>query len=301
MKFSGRLADFSLPDILRILIQSQKSGCLQIHFEGQTSVIYVSRGALHHAESHSVQGEKAVLEILNLDPTAEFEFIETSEMPEQSLYSDLDSLIQNGIANLENWRKLSRQHPRLTANTELLLSHAPSAAELASLTEQEQEVLQYLSGEQKVYLHHVFEQVDLDLTDLAEILVKFENSGFVQVIEEKRAELKRFFLEMANTLLAEFNSISGMKLKQEMAERLEKLISENNWKIELQNGRIVDDKMHSSSLREQTELYSQCLNHLIRFISPIYGKTFLQQVIEKVEQNLTGSVQHWITKLKLEL
>lgn len=298
MKFSGRLADFSLPDILRILIQSQKSGRLEIHFEGKTSSIYVSQGALHHSESGPFQGEKAVYAILNLDPMAEFEFIEMAEMPPQTLHSDLDTLIQNGISNLENWRKLSRQHPRLTANTEILLT---PQADTIQFDETEQEVIKFLSKERKIYLHLLLEQVNMDLMDLANLLVNLENSGLIQIVEEKRAEIKRFFLETANTLLAEFNSISGMKLKQEMSERLEKLISENNWKIELQNGRIVDDQKYSSSLQEQIKLYSMCLNHLIRFVSPIYGNNFLQQVIDKVEQNLKGSVQCWIAELKLEL
>lgn len=298
MKFSGRLADFSLPDILRILIQSQKSGRLEIRFEGHTSSIYVSHGALHHAESVSIQGEKAVFAILNLDPTAEFEFVELKEMPEQTIHSDLDTLIQNGISNLENWKKLAKQFPRLTANTEILLMGEVNNIDLSK---KEREVIEFLSKERKTHLHLLLEQVSMDLIDLANSLVNLENSGFIQVTEEKRAEIKRFFLVMSNTLLAEFNSISGMKLKQEMTERLEKLISENNWKIELQNGRIVDDKKYSSSLQEQTELYSECLNHLIRFVSPIYGNNFIQQVIEKVEQSLSGPVQHWITELKIEL
>ena len=113
--------------------------------------------------------------------------------------------------------------------------------------------------------------------------------------------MRRFFRKTANTALSEFNSISGLKLKEEMNERLERLILDKNWLIEIQNGMIVDDKIQSSSLQLQTEQYSLFLNQLFGMISPIYGKSFLQQVMDKVEQYLPGSVQYWSKELKLEL
>jgi len=298
MKFSGRFADFSLPDILRILIQSQKSGYLTVQFQGRESRVYVNQGALHHAESHGFLGNKAVFDMLNFDTTAEFEFVEQSSMPAQTLDSDLDTLIQNGISYLESWRRIIRQYPRMTVNTELLRLSDQGPE---SLSPEALHVFELLPTQQPTYMHHLLEQVHLEPPHLVEILLDLETKGLIQVLEAKQVELRRFFLESANTLLAEFDSISGMKLKQEMADRLEKLIQENNWKVELQNGRIVDDKIHGSGLMAQTQLYSQCLNHLFSLIEPIYGKSFLQQVMHKVEQNLEVSVELWVKELKLEL
>jgi len=298
MKFSGRFADFSLPDALRILIQSSKQGYLVVRHHGSESRVYVNRGELYHAQSEGLKGEKAVFNMLNFDPTAEFDFIEQSEMPAQTIRSDLDTLIQNGISYLETWRKISKRYPRFTVNTEILI--APGLPQ-ETLTGDEMQVLTLLPPEHQEPLHQLIEHSKMDPLQLVETLMLLESKHFLQVLAEERQELRQFFLETSNTLLQEFDSISGLKLKQEMAERLEKLIQENNWKIELQNGRIVDDKMHSSSLPEQTELYSLCLNHLISIVTPIYGKTFLQQVMNKVEQRLSGSVQHWISELKLEL
>ncbi|HEY9843800.1 MAG TPA: DUF4388 domain-containing protein [Candidatus Obscuribacterales bacterium] len=298
MKFSGRFADFSLPDILRILIQSHKQGNLLVRHHGNESWVFVNRGELYHAESEGLKGEKAVFNMLNFDPTAEFEFIEQSQLPAQTLHSDLDTLIQNGISYLETWRKISKRYPRFTVNTEVLVS--PGFPD-KTLTGDETQILTLLPPEQQEPLHQLIERTKMDPLHLVDTLQILEQKGYIQIQTEKHMELRQFFLETANTLLQEFDSISGMKLKQEMAERLDKLIQENNWKIEIQNGRIVDDKMHSSSLQEQTELYSLCLNHLIAMIAPIYGKTFLQQVMNKVEQSLSGPVQHWVRELKLEL
>lgn len=297
MKFSGRFADFSLPDILRILIQSQKSGCLSVQYQGNQSRVFVNHGALHHAESERFSGSKAVFHMLNFDVSAEFEFVEQAQMPEQTIDSDLDTLIQNGISYQEKWRRISRQHPRMNVNTELRWS----ASQTVDLSPDEQRLAHYLSAQQRAFMPQLLDQIDLEPGPLVDLLLNLEAKGMIQVIESKSLELRRFFLEMANTLLAEFDSISGMKLKQEMTERLEKLIQENNWKIELQNGRIVDDKMHSSDLSNQTELYSQYLGHLLKLVEPIYGKPFLQQVMQKVEQNLGGSGQLWVKELKLEL
>lgn len=298
MKFSGRFADFSLPDALRILIQSSKQGYLAVRHQGSESRVYINLGELYHAESEGLKGEKAVFNMLSFEPTAEFEFIEQSEMPEQTIRSDLDSLIQSGISYLENWRKISKRYPRFTLNTEILIE--PGLPQ-ETLTGDEMQVLTLLPAERKEPLHQLIEHSRMDPLQLVETLMLLEQKHFLRVLAEERQELRQFFLETSNTLLQEFDSISGLKLKQEMAERLEKLIQENNWKIELQNGRIVDDKMHSSSLQEQTELYSLCLNHLISIVTPIYGTTFLQQVMNKVEQRLSGPVQHWIRELKLEL
>lgn len=298
MKFSGRFADFSLPDALRILIQSSKQGYLVVWYQGAESRVYVNRGSLYHAESEGLKGEKAVFNMLNFEPTAEFEFIEQTQLPEQTIRSELDTLIQNGISYLETWRKINKRFPRFTVNTEIMLE---TGLPQETLTGDEMQVLTLLPPEHQEPLHQLLERSRLDPLQLIETLLLLEQKHYLRIVAEKRLELRQFFLEAANTLLQEFDSISGLKLKQEMAERLEKLIQENNWKIELQNGRIVDDKMHSSSLQEQTELYSLCLNHLIAMIAPIYGKSFIQQVMNKVEQRLSGPVQHWIRELKLEL
>ena len=123
MKFSGLLRDFSLPDLLRILIQGHKVGYVVIFSKGQQSRIYVKDGELHHAESEGLTGESAVFNLLTYDPNSQFEFIEeTTFLPPKTITSDLDSLIQNGIAYLEEWRKITKLYPRITVNTEISLT-----------------------------------------------------------------------------------------------------------------------------------------------------------------------------------
>lgn len=298
MNFSGRFADFSLPDVLRILVQSQKQGYLCVRHHGLESRVYISKGALQHAESEGLKGEKAVYNLLSFDPSAEFEFVEQDAASEQTIHSDLDALLNQGISYLDTWRKISKRSPRFSVNTEILVS--PGFPH-ETLTGDEMAVLTLLPAERKEPLHQLVERSKLEPVHLVETLLLLEQKGYIRILTEKRMELQQFFLETANTLLQEFDSISGLKLKQEMSERLDKLIHENNWKIEVQNGRIVDDKMHGESLQAQTELYSLCLNHMINLVTPIYGKSFLQQVMNKVEQRLSGPVQHWVDELKLEV
>ena len=295
MKFSGRFADFSLPDILRILIDSKKTGELIIEFEGLPSRIFVNTGKVSHAETPELSGQAAVYEMLNYGSSATFDFLIDAPLPKPSIFSDLDTLIQQGIIYVETWKKIQRNYPGLSPNVHVQAT--------ASTVPQDKHpiltILNTLSG--PVSLHGLMDHIDQDALVIAEQLVSLEAKGLIQFKEETRTTLRRFFLTLANTLLNEFNSISGLKLKQEMNERLEKLIEEKNWMIELQDGIIVDDKLQSLSLVEQTELYTLCLNHLLKLISPIYGDSFLQQVIKKVERVFPDTTQHWVKELKLEL
>lgn len=295
MKFSGRFADFSLPDILRILIDSQKTGELVIEFEGLTSRIFVHTGSVSHAETPALSGQAAVYEMLNYGSSATFDFLTETTLPQPTISSDLDTLVQQGIVYVETWKKIQRKYPTLAPNTHVQYVGSPDSLYNSTLIEQ----LKAFDG--PVALHGLLDQSPEEPLGLIEELLELEAKGLVQLTEETSTALRRFFLTLANTLLSEFNSISGLKLKQEMNERLEKLIEEKNWMIELQDGIIVDDKLQSLSLVEQTELYSICLNHLLKLITPIYGETFLQQVINKVERVFPDTTQHWVKELKIEL
>lgn len=295
MKFSGRFADFSLPDILRILIDSKKTGELVIEFEGLTSRIFVNTGKVSHAETPELSGQPAVYEMLNYGSSATFEFLIDAPLPQPTISSDLDTLIQQGIVYVETWKKIQRKYPNLSPNIHVQATHAATQQDNHPILL----ILNSLSA--PVSLHGLMDHIDQDSLVTAEQLVSLEAEGLIQLKEETRTTLHRFFLTLANTLLNEFNSISGLKLKQEMNERLERLIEEKNWMIELQDGIIVDDKLQSLSLAEQTELYTICLNHLLKLIAPIYGDSFLQQVIKKVERIFPDTTQHWVKELKLEL
>lgn len=295
MKFSGRFADFSLPDILRILIDSKKTGELVIEFEGLKSRIFVKTGKVSHAETPELSGQAAVYEMLNYGSSATFDFLIDAALPQSTISSDLDTLIQQGIIYIETWKKIQRKYPRLSPNIHI------QATDSATQSSKDPILLILNTLNAPVSLHGLMDHIDQDSLVIAEQLVSLEAKGLIQLKEETGTTLRRFFLTLANTLLNEFNSISGLKLKQEMNERLEKLIEEKNWMIELQDGIIVDDKLQSLSLVEQTELYTLCLNHLLKLISPIYGDSFLQQVIKKVERIFPDTTQHWVKELKLEL
>ena len=299
MKFSGRLADFSLPDVLRILVHSQKSGYLALLFKNNESRIYVSHGQLYHAESEGLQGEQAIFNLMSFDSAAEFEFHETDILPAQTLDSELDVLLQNGIAYLEDWRRLARQYPLLSMHS--LIRLPETAPSLENLAPASQDLLHLVQQHSPLRLSQLAALSALPLSVLAETLVALEQAGLVQLIGEERLELQQFFLEMANTLLAEFESISGLKLKEETILRLQKFVEENNWNIELHNGRIVGDKIRVTTLDEQKNVFSGYLRYLISLIEPIYGAVFIQQVMQKLEKRFSAPVQHWVDELKIEV
>lgn len=298
MKFSGRFADFSLPDVLRIIVHSQKTGYLAVTFKTSQSRIFVSQGQIYHAESEGLQGEKAFYNLMTYDPAAEFEFIESENIPARTIDSELDTLVQSAIDYLEDWRKLTRQYPLLSVHTVVQLQQDTVSPEVSGPA---QELLDLLREQGTLNLYQLAEMSSLSLPELAEQLFSLEKAGLLHLIGEERVELQQFFLEMANTLFSEFESISGLKLKEEVATRLQKFVEENNWNIELQSGRIVGDKIRIITLDEQKQVFSGYLKQLINLIAPIYGVTFIQQVMQKVEQRFSVPIQHWVDELKIEV
>lgn len=296
MKFSGRLADFSLPDILRILVQNPKSGALQLNLKGQEGAIYIHQGELYHAEYEDVVGEKAVFQLFTFDSDAEFEFVEAEPLQSKTIESPLDVLIQSGTAYVESWRKAAKKFPHLSGNATIYFEKEDGDVSAFGA-----EVLALLASKKSMSLSALSGALEVDAMTLSEELASLENQGMVQILSEESVELKRFFIEMANTLYAEFESISGMKLKQETLARLQKLIQENNWKIDLQNGRIVGDKIRIDTMDEQKKIFGQYLRHLIDMIVPIYGASFIQQVMDKVEKHLTRPIHHWVDELSLKV
>lgn len=300
MKFSGRIGDFSLPDILRILVQSQKTGYLSIVFKGQESRIYLAQGQLRHAYSEGRSGESAVFNVLTFDADAEFDFVEGAEIQEHTLQSDLDTLIQNGIAYLETWRKVMRQYPAYSGNTEVFLR---SGANLSVATEEQNKILVLLSAspQQSLRMHALIERLAVDVLGLIEQLEALVDAGYIHIIGEERHELKRFFSEIANTLYFEFESISGIKLKQDISRRLQAFMADNNMNIQLQNGQVVEDNTRSETIEEQKTLYGLYLNQLIHLIAPIYGNSFIHQAMAKVLKQFPETSKKWVDELKLEI
>lgn len=300
MKFSGRLGDFSLPDLLRILIQGQKVGYLAIFSKGQESRIYVQKGQLHHAQSDGLTGEGAVFHLLTYDANSEFEFLTTDFFPDKTLHSDLDTLIQNGIAYLEKWRKMTKKYPKVTINTEISLSENQASK---ADSKDEEDILQALitQSTNTLKLYQLSDILDKNIFELAEHLIELENRHIIQIIGEERLELRRFFIKLANSLYSEFESISGLKLTRDIENRFQQFVEAKGWNLVLRNGKIQEDTILTNTLEEQKIFYREYLGEMIKLIAPIYGKNFIQEVINKVKKQLPGTSEKWLQQLELDV
>ena len=60
MELIGSLEDFSLPDVFRIIEQSNKTGLLKIIFKDQEGSIYFENGRIIHSKCVKLEGEKSI-------------------------------------------------------------------------------------------------------------------------------------------------------------------------------------------------------------------------------------------------
>ncbi len=90
--FSGRVSQFKVIDILRLLASEKKTGVLSLQRGKEKGEIYVDKGSLVHAICKDGIGEDAVFSILTWTD-GNFNFIPNITTEERSIDKDTHSLL----------------------------------------------------------------------------------------------------------------------------------------------------------------------------------------------------------------
>lgn len=112
----GTLDSFSLPDVLRLLAGTGKSGCLQVHGDRGEGNVWVEAGEIVAARAERALGdapvEEVVFELLRYGEGS-FRFAPDEKAPEVGGPYEVDQTLDQASELLEEWRELELVVPSL--------------------------------------------------------------------------------------------------------------------------------------------------------------------------------------------
>lgn len=140
---SGSLEQISMPDLLQIFSVNRRTGCLQLtRAAGHVGAeVYVRDGRIEEALVTGTRGEKALYRLLGWND-GHFSFLAGRRAPSVSLQSSTDSLLMEGMRQIDELERLRVELPVASAQIERLVPTEglpeglhPVTAEIVSLVE----------------------------------------------------------------------------------------------------------------------------------------------------------------------
>jgi CheY-like chemotaxis protein len=144
----GSLSQMSIVDLLQIFSMNRKDGVLVVRREkeGMEGMIFLREGEIINATVGSAKGEKALYRIIGWD-TGKFEYIPKNFNPEVSIEKTTDSLLMEGMRQLDEWKRMEGEFPSLDSLIYLKVSPSKLSSKLRPTTK---EVLALLEFYKKV-------------------------------------------------------------------------------------------------------------------------------------------------------
>ncbi len=100
MELRGTLKDFSLADVIQLVAFGQKTGVLEIHWEGGRAALYFENGHVVHAEAPGHTGEEAVFALFGM-AEGEFRFHSGEQAPARTITLDPTNLVMEAARRLD--------------------------------------------------------------------------------------------------------------------------------------------------------------------------------------------------------
>jgi response regulator RpfG family c-di-GMP phosphodiesterase len=97
---SGNLRDMGLAEVMQVLGQARKSGCLRIVSQHRVGEIYFSEGSVVHAAFAQTTGEEAVYQILLLKD-GDFKLDPTLKPKARTMQATVESLLLEGMRRMD--------------------------------------------------------------------------------------------------------------------------------------------------------------------------------------------------------
>lgn len=144
----GSLSQMSVVDLLQIFSMNKKDGVIVVRREkeGMEGMIFLREGEIINATVGAAKGEKALYRILGWD-TGKFEYIPTNFNLEVSIEKTTDSLLMEGMRQLDEWKRMGEEFPSLDSLIYLKVPQAKLSSKLRPVTK---EVLALLEFYKKV-------------------------------------------------------------------------------------------------------------------------------------------------------
>lgn len=118
-KFTGRLADMAVVDLIQTIEISRKSGVIHLDTELGRATVYFKEGRIVDAEMGRRQGEHAIYRLLGLsEGTFEVEFRTINRTP--VIEETTQGLLMEGMRRVDEWGRLLEQLPPLDTRLRLV-------------------------------------------------------------------------------------------------------------------------------------------------------------------------------------
>jgi len=144
----GNLAQMSLVDILQLLSMNKKDGVVIVKKEGKKEggSIFFRGGRIINATTGTVKGEKALYRLLARN-TGKFEYLPKNFTQELNIDKTTDSLLMEGMRQLDEWRRMAGNFPSGDSNLHLKIASDKISA---GLNHRAKEILALLEFYRKV-------------------------------------------------------------------------------------------------------------------------------------------------------
>ncbi len=143
-RFTGRVADMPVVDVIQTIEISRKSGVIQFVDErGRQAAIYFREGKVIDAEAGALQGEDAVYRLLTWSE-GEFEVVFRTVRRRDVISVSSQGLLMEGMRRLDEWSRLLEQLPPLAHRFEI--DPGELASRLADIPDEHNAILRQIDG-----------------------------------------------------------------------------------------------------------------------------------------------------------
>jgi DNA-binding response OmpR family regulator len=192
-RFSGRLSDMAVVDLIQTIEISRKSGLIQFTGEGgKQAAIYFRDGKVIDAEAGPLAGEDAVYRLLTWND-GEFEVVFRTVRRRDVIQMSSQGLLMEGMRRLDEWGRLLEQLPPLESRFEVDAKEL--ALRLGEIPDEHNAILRLFDGRRT--LMEVIDASDYGDLECLEVIAKLYFEGLlVETAAMARAggELQREWL-----------------------------------------------------------------------------------------------------------
>lgn len=136
-EIEGNLSQIPLVDLIQILSMNKKNGVIILTRNEVKGFVYFKEGNIVNANIGKIEGEKAFFRLLSWSD-GKFEFVPTKISTPIRIHRNTDSLIMEGMRELDEWERMKEVFPAPESFLRLKVSSKELPKDLSSI---EQEIL----------------------------------------------------------------------------------------------------------------------------------------------------------------
>jgi len=174
-RFSGRLSDMAVVDLIQTIEISRKSGLIQFTGEGgKQAAIYFRDGKVIDAEAGPLSGEDAVYRLLTWND-GEFEVVFRTVRRRDVIQMSSQALLMEGMRRLDEWGRLLEQLPPLESRFEV--DTRELSQRLGEIPDEHNAILKLFDGRRT--LMEVIDASDYGDLECLEVIAKLYFEGLL--------------------------------------------------------------------------------------------------------------------------